>query len=80
MLENFEPQSVFKYFEKIASIPHGSSNTKAISDYVVSVCKEHGLSYVQDSYNNVIVYKESAKGYEDKPPVMLQHHLIMGGE
>lgn len=77
MLENFEPQSVFKYFEKIASIPHGSSNTKAISDYVVSVCKEHGLSYVQDSYNNVIVYKESAKGYEDKPPVMLQGHLDM---
>ena len=32
MLENLKPQSVFKYFEEISAIPHGSYNTKAISD------------------------------------------------
>lgn len=77
MLENFKPQSVFKYFEEICMIPHGSYNTKAISDYVVSVAKEAGLKYVQDDYNNVIVYKDGSNGYENKEPVMLQAHLDM---
>ena len=28
ILENFEPQNVFHYFEEICGIPHGSGNTK----------------------------------------------------
>lgn len=77
MLENLQPKDVFKFFEEITQIPHGSYNTKSVSDYVVSVAKEHKLKYVQDDSNNVIVYKNAAKGYEDKPPVMLQAHLDM---
>ena len=77
MLENLKPQSVFKYFEEISAIPHGSYNTKAISDYVVKIAKEHNLKYVQDEVNNVIVYKDAAKGYENKPSVMLQGHMDM---
>ena len=33
-------KKVFEFFEKIASIPHGSKNTKKISDYLVSFAKE----------------------------------------
>ena len=32
LLENLEPKKVFHYFEEITKIPHGSGNTKAISD------------------------------------------------
>ena len=35
-LSGLEPKSVFTYFEKLCSIPHGSGNTKMISDYIVS--------------------------------------------
>ena len=42
-LAGLEPASVFGYFEKICSIPHGSRNTKLISDYLVSFAKEHDL-------------------------------------
>ena len=35
-LAGLAPASVFAYFEKLCSIPHGSRNTKAISDYLVS--------------------------------------------
>lgn len=77
MLEKFNPQSVFVYFEEICKIPHGSHNTKAISDYVVSVAKEHNLKYIQDEVNNVIVFREASKGCEDKETVMLQGHLDM---
>ncbi len=32
ILSDLEPKAVFKYFEKICSIPHGSGNTKQIRD------------------------------------------------
>lgn len=36
VLENCEPKRVFYYFEEISKIPHGSKNTKEISDYLGS--------------------------------------------
>ena len=42
-LAGLEPESVFGYFEKLCSMPHGSGNTKIISDYLVSFAKEQGL-------------------------------------
>lgn len=77
VLENCEPKRVFHYFEEITKIPHGSGNTKEISDYLVNFAKEHGLSYVQDEMNNVVIYKPAYKGYEDAPVVILQGHMDM---
>ena len=31
-LEGLQPQAVFHYFEDLCAIPHGSYNTKEISD------------------------------------------------
>lgn len=76
-LAGLEPASVFGYFEKICSIPHGSGNTKAISDYLVSFAREHGIRYIQDELNNVIFFQEGTCGYEDHAPVVLQGHMDM---
>lgn len=76
-LAGLEPASVFGYFEDICSIPHGSRNTKAISDYLVSFAKEHGIRYEQDELNNVLMYQEGTCGYEDHAPVILQGHMDM---
>lgn len=35
VLSNIEPYGVFRFFEEICGIPHGSSDTKKISDYLV---------------------------------------------
>ena len=77
VLENLQPERVFHYFEEITKIPHGSGNTREISDYLVSFAKEHGLRYIQDESNNVILFKPAAKGYENAPTVMLQGHMDM---
>ena len=77
VLKNLKPQSVFDYFEKICGIPHGSGNTKKISEYLVSFAKEHGLHYDVDEYNNVIIYKNATSGYENSPSVILQGHMDM---
>ncbi len=76
-LSGLEPASVLGYFEKICSIPHGSRNTKAISDYLVSFAKEQGIRYVQDSLNNVLMFQEGTCGYESHSPVILQGHMDM---
>ena len=33
ILSNLEPKRVFEIFEEMCAIPHGSANTKAISDW-----------------------------------------------
>ena len=76
-LAGLEPAAVFAYFEKLCSIPHGSRNTKAISDYLVSFAQEQGLRYIQDESNNVILFQEGTCGLEDHPPVILQGHMDM---
>ena len=61
ILSNLEPKSVFNYFEQICSIPHGSRNTKQISDFCVSFAKEHNLKYSQDESNNIIIWKDGTQ-------------------
>ncbi len=68
---------VFYYFQKICQIPHGSGNTKAISDFCVEFAKKHGLFYRQDKLHNVIIIRPAGKGYEDHEPYILQGHLDM---
>ena len=77
VLEQYEPREALRYFEEICAIPHGSRDTKRISDYCVRFAREHGFAYVQDEYNNVVIYKPGTKGYEEHPPVILQGHLDM---
>ena len=76
-LAGLEPAAVFGYFEEICAIPHGSRNTKMISDYLVGFAKEHNLKYIQDEMNNVILFGEGTCGMEKHPPVILQGHVDM---
>lgn len=77
LLSHLEPAPVFHYFEEICKIPHGSGNTREISDYLAAFAREHGLWYVQDEANNVIIRKAGTAGYEGAAPVMLQGHIDM---
>ena len=76
-LAGLEPASVFYYFEQICAIPHGSGNTKAISDYLVAFAKENGIRYIQDELNNILLFGDATEGYEDHPPVIIQGHMDM---
>ena len=76
-LSGLEPKSVFTYFEEMCAIPHGSGNTKAISDCLVAFAKTHGLRYQQDSLNNVIIFADGTCGLENHAPVIIQGHMDM---
>ena len=77
VLSDLEPKAVFHYFEEICQIPHGSGNTKAISDYLKEFAVAHDLKYRQDECNNVIIWKDASPGYENAPTVMIQGHMDM---
>ena len=54
VLTGLEPKQVFRFFEELCAIPHGSHNTKAISDYLKDFAESHRLKFRRDELNNVI--------------------------
>ena len=76
-LENLEPAGVFSCFESLCAIPHGSGNTKAISDFLVKFARDLGYDCIQDSLNNVIIFAPATPGYGDRPAVIIQGHMDM---
>ena len=77
VLNDIQPKEVLRFFEAICDLPHGSRNTKVLSDFCVVFARLRGLWCHQDKANNVIIRKEASLGYEDHPPVIIQGHLDM---
>ena len=75
VLNGIEPVRVFKFFEEICAIPHGSGNMEAISAYCESFAKDRDLEYLRDNNNNVFIRKRGSAGCEDAAPLLLQGHL-----
>ena len=76
-LAGLEPQLVFDYFEELCAIPHGSHNTKAISDYLVRFADQQGIRCIQDESNNILLFAPGTCGMENHKPVVLQGHMDM---
>ena len=72
-----EAEKVFHFFEQISKIPHTSSNTAQIADYLVNFAKERSLWYAIDDANNVLIRKAATPGYENRPTVIFQGHTDM---
>ncbi len=77
MLESLKPNSVWKFFEEICAIPHGSGNTDAIRAYLQDFAKTRGLSCITEPCGNVIIKKPATAGCEAAPAVVLQGHMDM---
>lgn len=70
-------KNVFRFFNEISGVPRGSHNNTAISNYLVDFAKSRNLEYIQDEFENVVIFKEATKGYEDSPAIILQGHMDM---
>ena len=64
-----EAASVFRYFEKICAIPHGSGNMEPLSDYCLRFARENDLRVIRDNAKNVVIYKPGTAGYENAEPI-----------
>jgi len=77
VLGNLEPKNVFRFFEEICAIPHGSGNTRGLTAYLMNFAKERGIEARSDELGNVVMRKPATPGYEDVPGVILQGHMDM---
>ncbi len=77
IVKDRKPASMFKYFEEICKIPHGSGNEGGIADYVCAFAEKHKLECYRDEANNVLIKKKASEGAENGAPVMLQGHMDM---
>lgn len=76
-VERLEPTECFRWFGKIAAIPHGSHNEKKMGDFLVRFAEERGLDVFRDATGNVCIKKPAFKGMEKAPAVILQGHMDM---
>jgi dipeptidase D len=77
ILDHLQPASVFRFFEDICSIPHGSGNSGGICRYCVEFAAARGLAFYRDGADNVVIVKPASPGYEEAEPLILQAHLDM---
>ncbi len=77
ILDGLKPDKIWKYFEEIASIPHGSYHIDELSDHIAAFAEERGVLYVQDEAKNLILYLDATPGYENEPVLVLQGHMDM---
>lgn len=73
-LFNLKPKEVFAAFEEISIIPRGSGNSSKIAEYLVAFANKNCLKVVRDYADNVIIYKDGTRGYENSEPIILQGH------
>ena len=76
-VDTLEPKAVWKYFERIRQIPHGSRNEAALAAAVVKWAEEAGCPVTRDATGNVLVRVAASRGCEKAPAVVLQGHLDM---
>ena len=76
-LSELNPNHLWKHFDEILKIPHGSAHEKALGEYIVAQAKKNGLPCKKDKAGNVSVSKPATAGLENKPGVILQGHQDM---
>ena len=80
MLEHYEPQKFFHWFEKITQIPRPSFHEEKIGDFLEDFAKDHHLAYTRDGMHNILMRLPASRGYENEPPLLLQSHTDMIAE
>ncbi|MDD2962400.1 MAG: aminoacyl-histidine dipeptidase [Bacteroidales bacterium] len=77
ILNQLQPQAVWKHFRSLTLIPRPSKSEEKIREFMVGFGKGLGLETFMDEVGNVIIRKPATKGMENRRGVVLQGHLDM---
>jgi dipeptidase D len=77
MLQNIEPQIVWKHFEALNAVPRPSKKEERVIQFMLDFGQGLGLETLKDNAGNVVIRKPATKGYENRKTVVLQSHLDM---
>lgn len=76
-LETLEPRLIWRHFEEMTKIPHGSGNEKAMADYVSGYARKKGWEVEKDRAGNLVVRVPATAGHQSAPTVVIQGHMDM---
>ncbi len=76
-LENLEPKTLWKHFDRLASIPRASTKEAKAREYVLAQAARLGLPATSDAVGNIVIRKPAHPGRENAPMALLQGHLDM---
>ncbi len=76
-VSEFEPQVLWRHFDKILNIPRASKDEGKMRDYVVSVAEANTLPFSRDDAGNLVVRVPATAGHESAPVTILQGHMDM---
>lgn len=71
------PQGVWKIFDLICSTPHISNHEAALVDKLSALAENAGLQVIRDSFDNLIIHRPPAPGWENVPRIIMQAHTDM---
>ncbi len=77
IIDGYEPECMFHFFEDLSRIPRGSHNEAGVADALVNFAQSRGLTYYRDELQNVLITMPASAGYESEPSVLLQGHTDM---
>ncbi len=75
-----DPQSLWRHFDEILTIPRGSKNEAQIRQHVIGLAEKNDLQFEVDGTGNVLVRKPGTAGHENAAVTILQSHLDMVNE
>ena len=76
ILGHLEPTNVFRFFEEICNIPHGSRNIDKISNYLVDFAKERNLEYYQDEVAGTKITVKATSNYDNTKVAIVEETVI----
>jgi dipeptidase D len=79
-VSDLAPQSLWKHFDEILTIPRGSKKEDGMRRYVLFLAQRRGFRTRTDAAGNTVVAKPASPGKENAPVVVLQSHLDMVNE
>lgn len=67
-------------FSTLAEIPSPSKKEFELSEKIIEIFNNAGISSEYDSYNNIIAKLPASEGYESVQPILLSAHMdVVGG-
>ena len=76
-LNGLAPAAFFRWFGRIAAIPHGSRKEQALAAFLKDFAKERNIPCQEDATGNLLMQLPAAPGYEDQPAIVFQAHMDM---
>ena len=77
MIQNLDPQVVWKNFHALTQIPRPSKHEELAVEYMYNWGVSHGLETIKDEVGNIIIRKPATPGCENMKGVILQGHIDM---